>query len=162
MLNRAERERTFRRILSERRGRPPGRAVVGAGGALPLSAPLDTPNSKPGAFIGRRVLSNTPGLSFRLTGAVKRRNVANFPTFLPPIQSRKCFLHSQRAEEQEETLSQGCLMFAKTHFRACVGPCVPCVLCYYTVPYHQLVVKDIRFVIAGLPVMSFIQAWAII
>lgn len=39
---------------------------------------------------------------------------------------------------------------------------VACVLCYYAASYRQLVVKDIGFVIAGLPVMSFILAWTII
>lgn len=41
VLNRAERERTFGRILTERGARPPGGAVVGAGGALPVTAPLE-------------------------------------------------------------------------------------------------------------------------
>lgn len=73
VLNRAERERAFRRILTERGARPPGRAVVGAGGALPLSAPLDL-NSKRGdlSALGAGVCcQNTRGLSFGPPGAVK-------------------------------------------------------------------------------------------
>lgn len=54
-------------------------------------------------------------------------------------------------------------LIAQTSVRgACWLSAVLCVWRYYTDPYHQLVVKDIRFVTAGLSVMSFIQAWAII
>lgn len=95
-------------------------------------------------------------------GDCQRRNVANLAT----LHHRGSVLSAGKEPENNKRSSRKCSpVFAETHFHACglfAERCFVCVLCYYTVPYRQLVVKDIRFVIAGLPVMSFIQARAII
>lgn len=94
-------------------------------------------------------------------GDCQRQNVANLAT----LHHRGSVLSAGKEPENNKRSSRNILQCLLKHTSmrvACLLSAVLCVLCYYTVPYHQLVVKDIRFVIARLPVMSFIQAWAII
>lgn len=98
---------------------------------------------------------------FLTDGDCQRRNVAN----LAALHHRGSVFSAGKEPENDKRGSRNvvqCLLKHTSMRVACLLSAVLCVLCYYTVPYHQLVVKDIRFVIAGLPVMSFIQAWAII
>lgn len=91
----------------------------------------------------------------------QRRNVANVAT----LHHRGSVCSAGKEPENNKRGSRNvvqCLLKHTSMRVACLLSAVLCVLCYYTVPYHQLVVKDISFAIAGLPVMSFIQAWAII
>lgn len=134
VLNRAERERTFGRILTERGARPPGGS--GRRGRRRTSSNCATRAQLrtvvPGLpYVGSgrwRVcvcVSNVCVCDWRGLSKAKRCKCSDASP------SRKCLLRWKRAGEQQARLSQCCPMFAKTHFHACgvfVERCSVCIV----------------------------------